>query len=127
MTRAASRTRAGCCARRSTGCSTAGRCGHARWHSRCARMQASPTEVEQMQLTHPIKLGVNIDHVATLRQARRASYPDPLHAALVAEQSGADSITLHLREDRRHILDHDVHRFRSTLQTHMYLEMAATG
>jgi pyridoxine 5-phosphate synthase len=79
-----------------------------------------------MQLTHPIKLGVNIDHVATLRQARRASYPDPLHAALVAEQSGADSITLHLREDRRHIQDHDVHRFRSTLQTRMNLEMAAT-
>ena len=65
-----------------------------------------------MQLTHPIKLGVNIDHVATLRQARRAPYPDPLHAALVAEQSGADSITLHLREDRRHIQDHDVHRMR---------------
>ena len=79
-----------------------------------------------MQLTHPIKLGVNIDHVATLRQARRAPYPDPLHAALVAEQSGADSITLHLREDRRHIQDHDVHRFRSTLQTRMNLEMAAT-
>ena len=79
-----------------------------------------------MQLTHPIKLGVNIDHVATLRQARRAPYPDPLLAALVAEQSGADSITLHLREDRRHIQDHDVHRFRSTLQTRMNLEMAAT-
>ena len=79
-----------------------------------------------MQLTHPIKLGVNIDHVATLRQARRAPYPDPLHAALVAEQSGADSITLHLREDRRHIQDHDVHRFRATLQTRMNLEMAAS-
>ncbi len=79
-----------------------------------------------MQLTHPIKLGVNIDHVATLRQARRAPFPDPLHAALVAEQSGADSITLHLREDRRHIQDQDVHRFRSTLQTRMNLEMAAT-
>ena len=79
-----------------------------------------------MQLTHPIKLGVNIDHVATLRQVRRAPYPDPLYAALVAEQSGADSITLHLREDRRHIQDHDVHRFRSTLQTRMNLEMAAT-
>jgi pyridoxine 5-phosphate synthase len=50
-----------------------------------------------VQLTHPIKLGVNIDHVATLRQARRAPYPDPLYAALVAEHSGADSITLHLR------------------------------
>src|SRR5512137_2136623 len=118
--------RAGCCGRRSTGCSTAGRCGHARWPSKCARMPARRTEVDPLQLTHPIKLGVNIDHVATLRQARRAPYPDPLHAALVAEQSGADSITLHLREDRRHIQDHDVHRFRSTLQTRMNLEMAAT-
>ena len=79
-----------------------------------------------MQLTHPIKLGVNIDHVATLRQARRASYPDPLYAALIAEQSGADSITLHLREDRRHIQDHDVERMRAALQTRMNLEMAAT-
>ncbi|MGI9246270.1 MAG: pyridoxine 5'-phosphate synthase [Steroidobacteraceae bacterium] len=79
-----------------------------------------------MRLTHPIKLGVNIDHVATLRQARRSSYPDPLFAALVAEQSGADSITLHLREDRRHIQDHDVHRMRAALQTRMNLEMGAT-
>jgi pyridoxine 5-phosphate synthase len=80
-----------------------------------------------LHLTHPIRLGVNIDHVATLRQARRAPYPDPLHAALVAEQAGADSITLHLREDRRHIQDHDVHRMRASLQTRMNLEMAATG
>jgi pyridoxine 5-phosphate synthase len=64
--------------------------------------------------------------VATLRQVRRASYPDPLLAALVAEQSGADSITLHLREDRRHIQDHDVERMRAALQTRMNLEMAAT-
>jgi pyridoxine 5-phosphate synthase len=77
-------------------------------------------------LTHPLRLGVNIDHVATLRQVRRASYPDPLLAALVAEQSGADSITLHLREDRRHIQDHDVERMRVALQTRMNLEMAAT-
>jgi pyridoxine 5-phosphate synthase len=77
-------------------------------------------------LTHPIKLGVNIDHVATLRQVRGAPYPDPLYAALVAEQSGADSITLHLREDRRHIQDHDVRRMRTALQTRMNLEMAAT-
>jgi pyridoxine 5-phosphate synthase len=55
-----------------------------------------------------IALGVNIDHVATLRQARRGKYPDPVHAALLAEQSGADSITLHLREDRRHIQERDV-------------------
>lgn len=81
-------------------------------------------------MTHPqtpgfIALGVNIDHVATLRQARRASYPDPLHAALVAEQNGADSITLHLREDRRHIQDADVERFARSLQTRMNLELAA--
>jgi pyridoxine 5-phosphate synthase len=73
-----------------------------------------------------IHLGVNIDHVATLRQARGTSYPDPLYAALIAEQSGADSITLHLREDRRHIQDRDVHAFKSALQTRMNLEMAAT-
>ena len=73
-----------------------------------------------------IALGVNIDHVATLRQARRSSYPDPLHAALLAEQSGADSITLHLREDRRHIQDRDVELMRQALQTRMNLEMAVT-
>jgi pyridoxine 5-phosphate synthase len=73
-----------------------------------------------------IALGVNIDHVATVRQARRARFPDPLLAALVAEQAGADSITLHLREDRRHILDGDVERFAMSLTTHMNLEMAAT-
>jgi len=73
-----------------------------------------------------IALGVNIDHVATLRQARRGRYPDPLHAALLAEQSGADSITLHLREDRRHIQDRDVSVMRETLQTRMNLEMAVT-
>jgi len=77
-------------------------------------------------LTHPLRLGVNIDHVATLRQVRHATYPDPLLAALIAEQSGADSITLHLREDRRHIQDHDVDRMRAALQTRMNLEMAAT-
>jgi pyridoxine 5-phosphate synthase len=73
-----------------------------------------------------IALGVNIDHVATLRQARRGKYPDPLHAALLAEQSGADSITLHLREDRRHIQDRDVSSLRAALQTRMNLEMAVT-
>ena len=75
---------------------------------------------------HGIALGVNIDHVATLRQARRGRYPDPLLAALVAEQSGADSITLHLREDRRHIQDRDVAVLREALQTRMNLEMAVT-
>ncbi|MFL6616981.1 MAG: pyridoxine 5'-phosphate synthase [Povalibacter sp.] len=73
-----------------------------------------------------IHLGVNVDHVATLRQARGTSYPDPLFAALLAEQSGADSITLHLREDRRHIQDRDIHVCRQALQTRMNLEMAAT-
>jgi pyridoxine 5-phosphate synthase len=73
-----------------------------------------------------IALGVNIDHVATLRQARRARYPDPLYAALAAEEAGADSITLHLREDRRHIQDRDVTAMREALQTRMNLEMAVT-
>jgi pyridoxine 5-phosphate synthase len=73
-----------------------------------------------------IALGVNIDHVATLRQARRAAYPDPMYAALVAEEAGADSITLHLREDRRHIQDHDVTAMRAALKTRMNLEMAVT-
>ncbi len=73
-----------------------------------------------------IALGVNIDHVATLRQARGGACPDPLQAALLAEQSGADSITLHLREDRRHIQDRDVAAMRAALKTRMNLEMAAT-
>ena len=77
-------------------------------------------------LSHQMRLGVNIDHVATLRQVRLSAYPDPLYAALIAEQNGADSITLHLREDRRHIQDHDVHRLRAALQTRMNLEIAAT-
>jgi pyridoxine 5-phosphate synthase len=73
-----------------------------------------------------ILLGLNIDHVATLRQARRSRYPDPVHAALEAEKAGADSITLHLREDRRHIQDQDVRALSGLLQTHMNLEMAVT-
>jgi len=73
-----------------------------------------------------IHLGVNVDHVATLRQVRGTHYPDPLYAALLAEQSGADSITIHLREDRRHIQDRDVHIMRDALQTRMNLEMACT-
>ena len=73
-----------------------------------------------------IALGFNIDHVATLRQARRGRYPDPIHAALAAEMAGADSITLHLREDRRHIQDNDVRVLRNLLKTHMNLEMAVT-
>jgi pyridoxine 5-phosphate synthase len=72
-------------------------------------------------------LGVNIDHVATLRQARGTRYPEPIQAALVAEQAGADGITLHLREDRRHIQDRDVEMLKEILQTRMNLEMAATA
>jgi len=73
-----------------------------------------------------IHLGVNVDHVATLRQVRGTAYPDPMHAALIAEQSGADSITIHLREDRRHIQDRDVRVMREALKTRMNLEMACT-
>lgn len=73
-----------------------------------------------------ILLGVNIDHVATLRQARGTRFPDPLQAALVAEQAGADSITAHLREDRRHIQDQDIHVLKSHLHTKLNLEMAVT-
>lgn len=71
-------------------------------------------------------LGVNIDHVATLRQARGTTYPDPVNAALICEAAGAQGITLHLREDRRHIQDDDVRRMRPVLKTKMNLEMAVT-
>jgi pyridoxine 5-phosphate synthase len=74
----------------------------------------------------PIHLGVNVDHVATLRQARLTRYPDPLTAALIAEQSGADSITIHLREDRRHIQERDLRLMQQSLLTRVNLEMAAT-
>lgn len=73
-----------------------------------------------------ILLGVNVDHVATLRQARGTLYPDPVEAALLAEQAGADSITVHLREDRRHIQDDDLRRLADSMKTHMNLEMAVT-
>lgn len=73
-----------------------------------------------------IYLGVNIDHIATLRNARGTKYPDPVHAAEMAERAGADGITIHLREDRRHIKDRDVRILRETLQTRMNLEMAVT-
>ncbi len=72
-------------------------------------------------------LGLNVDHVATLRQARGTDYPDPVEAALLAEQHGADSITVHLREDRRHIQDHDVERLLARTATRVNLEMAVTG
>jgi len=73
-----------------------------------------------------IFLGVNVDHIATLRQARGTNYPDPVHAASVAEHAGADGITVHLREDRRHIQDRDIHVLKETLKTRMNFEMAVT-
>ncbi len=76
--------------------------------------------------TSPIALGINVDHVATLRQARGTRYPNPVDAALVAERAGADSITMHLREDRRHIQDRDVELMCELTGTHVNLEMAAT-
>jgi pyridoxine 5-phosphate synthase len=79
-----------------------------------------------MSQVNSIALGVNVDHVATVRQARRARHPDPVHAALLAEQAGADSITMHLREDRRHIIDRDPFALQELMQTHLNLEMAVT-
>lgn len=79
-----------------------------------------------MKATKRVLLGVNIDHIATLRQARGTRYPDPVHAALMAEEAGADGITLHLREDRRHIQDRDVYILKDCLNTRMNLEMAVT-
>ena len=79
-----------------------------------------------MSEDNPIFLGVNIDHVATLRQARGTTYPRPAEAAHMAERAGADSITVHLREDRRHIQDHDLDEINEIMQTHMNLEMAVT-
>ncbi|MEC4726741.1 pyridoxine 5'-phosphate synthase [Shewanella sp. D64] len=73
-----------------------------------------------------ILLGVNIDHIATLRQARGTSYPDPVHAAAVAEHAGAEGITVHLREDRRHIIDRDIYILAKTIKTRMNFEMAVT-
>ncbi len=77
-------------------------------------------------MRNPILLGVNIDHIATLRNARGTIYPEPVLAAAIAEQAGADGITIHLREDRRHITDRDVRVLKETLQTRMNLEMAVT-
>lgn len=79
-----------------------------------------------MPVIRPILLGVNIDHVATLRQARGTPYPNVLQAALIAEQAGADGITAHLREDRRHIQDRDIDQLRASIETRLNLEMAVT-
>lgn len=75
---------------------------------------------------HTIQLGVNVDHIATLRQARGTTYPDPMQAADIARKAGADGVTVHLREDRRHIQDHDVYSIRGNVNLPMNLEMAAT-
>jgi pyridoxine 5-phosphate synthase len=82
--------------------------------------------VTKMSSRSPIHLGVNVDHVATVRQARGTRYPDPVTAALLAEQAGADSITVHLREDRRHIQDRDLEVLAQTALTRVNLEMAVT-
>ena len=79
-----------------------------------------------MSKHHTLQLGVNVDHIATLRQARGASYPDPAQAADIARQAGADGVTVHLREDRRHIQDHDVHSIKTSVALPLNLEMAAT-
>ena len=79
-----------------------------------------------MPAIRPVHLGVNIDHVATLRQARGTPYPRPADAAVIAERAGADSITVHLREDRRHIQDADLPEIVAVMQTHMNLELAVT-
>lgn len=73
-----------------------------------------------------VRLGINIDHIATVRQARKEGTPDPVEAALIAERSGADSITAHLREDRRHIQDEDMRRLKNSLSTKLNMEMAPT-
>ena len=77
-------------------------------------------------MTKPIRLGVNIDHVATVRNARGGRLPDPVRAAQIAIEAGADGITAHLREDRRHIMDDDIARLRKTITKPLNLEMAAT-
>ena len=79
-----------------------------------------------MTADHKLRLGVNIDHVATLRNARGGAYPDPVRAAKIAEEAGADGITAHLREDRRHIVDDDIARLMDELEVPLNFEMAAT-
>jgi len=76
---------------------------------------------------HTIQLGVNVDHIATLREARGTTYPDPMQAADIARKAGADGVTVHLREDRRHIQDHDVYSIRGNVNLPMNFEMAATS
>tara|TARA_R110001583_G_scaffold174519_2_gene328952 strand:+ start:6580 stop:7368 length:789 start_codon:yes stop_codon:yes gene_type:complete len=86
---------------------------------------SSVNKIRENKMTE-LLLGVNVDHIATLRQARGTNYPDPVYAASVAEHAGADGITVHLREDRRHIQDRDIHVLKQTLHTRMNFEMAVT-
>jgi len=81
--------------------------------------------MEENGMPDPVRLGVNIDHIATLREARKAAEPDPIAAAVLAEMAGADGITVHLRGDRRHIQDRDIEVLRKVVQTRLNLEMAA--
>lgn len=90
------------------------------------KIRVGKEQGEMREQNRRVLLGVNIDHVATLRQQRGTRYPEIVQAALVAEQAGADAITIHLREDRRHIQERDVRMLKETLQTRMNLEMAAT-
>ncbi len=92
----------------------------------CTMRSNNPYQREQTAIVNKLLLGVNIDHIATIRQARGTVYPDPVELALQIEKAGADSITLHLREDRRHIQDDDVTRLKACMQTAMNLEMAVT-
>ena len=100
------------------------------WQSETESHDRSPsgasTDTSAFTNTVMMRLGVNIDHVATVRQARRAELPDPVEAALLAEKAGADGITVHLREDRRHIQDRDVDRLRQKVRSKLNLEMAVT-
>lgn len=89
-------------------------------------MRSSINSTRKELIMNDILLGVNVDHIATLRQARGTAFPDPVYAASVAEHAGADGITVHLREDRRHIQDRDIHVLKQTLNTRMNLEMAVT-
>jgi pyridoxine 5-phosphate synthase len=91
-------------------------------------IQSFPDRSQESRMTHPpLRLGVNVDHVATLRNARAGSRPDPVRAALLAIEAGADSITAHLREDRRHIRDDDMARLRAEISKPLNFEMAATS
>lgn len=89
-------------------------------------MKRKTTRTSRDKFSCPVRLGINVDHVATVRQARGTKYPDPVEWALIAERAGADSITIHLREDRRHIQDRDLDLMQRSIKTRVNLEMAVT-